>query len=235
MMTVIRIAPVSLVLAGHRAVAVERDGRVHLVPFKHRRDLLGLLFEVHGDELNALLAKLFRDLLHLRHRLQARAAPGGPEVEHHDVSLGIRQVERLGLRPQKPEREIWQESAREGGLGAARRVTPPRSSLRTFGSRSVARFPLKLGELRRGLFDRRADQGCSISLTGTRQTPSTSYLPERVAAANRSASNVDPHPVTPHHLHPPGLDGRLLGRRRRLRQHFLGMRPKVIRVTRSRE
>ena len=67
-------------------------------------------------ELDIPISKLAGDLLDLRHRLQARAAPGGPEVEDDDLALVLRQVE---LRPaQELELEVGRGLADQGGFGA---------------------------------------------------------------------------------------------------------------------
>src|SRR5262249_40244571 len=97
-------------------VLIQRDaGHLELVAFHHGLDLLGRLLEVDGDELDVLLIELPCGLLDLGHGLDARAAPGRPEVEDDDLALAVGQAEPMPVH--QLEVEIGGRLADERRLG----------------------------------------------------------------------------------------------------------------------
>ena len=104
------------VFLGNGPITVECDRRVQLMPLEHGGDLLGRFLQVDRDQLYVPISKLAGDPLDLRHRLQARSAPGGPEIENDHLPPGLRQTE---LRPsQQLQLEVGSRLAHEGGFGA---------------------------------------------------------------------------------------------------------------------
>src|SRR5271166_325688 len=146
------------VLLGNGPITVECDRRVQLVPLEHGGDLPGRFLQVDRDQLYVPISKLAGDPLDLRHRLQARSTPGGPEIENDHLPPGLRQME---LRPsQQLQLEVGSRLAHEGGFGAqwttARRWAG--IGLKRFRLSRVLQFPLLIDQTFRGLVDDAADQ-----------------------------------------------------------------------------
>ena len=176
---------------------------LQLVPLEHGRDLLGLFLQVDGDELHAPVAELAGDLLDLRHRLQAGAAPGGPEVEDDHLALVL------------GEAETWtRPAARARSRGPACRPGPTRFpaarppamaavGLRGLRLGGVLQLPLLVGQLGRRLLDAAADQELvDFSEVDPARRPARRSCPRAVPPANWSASEGQPDAVVADGLHP---------------------------------
>ena len=149
---------VGCVLLGNGPVTVKRDCWVHLVPLKHGGDLLRCFLQVDGHQPDVPILKLAGDPLDLRHRLQARSTPGGPEIEDDHHALGLRQMKLRST--QKLEFEVGARLTDQGGFRTRRATRRGRARVRLerFRLRRVLQFPLLIDKIRRGLFDALADQ-----------------------------------------------------------------------------
>ena len=143
-----------LVLVGHDAVAVEGDRHVELLALEQGGDLLGGFLQVDGDEPHVLVFELRGRPLDLRHRLQARAAPGGPEVEH-DHFFPLLSARWNCLPAHEVEGEVGGRLADQRRLDARVAAAPvgPVAGRHVFRLGRVLQLPLLVRQLRGGLID----------------------------------------------------------------------------------
>ena len=76
-------------------VWIEQHGQPPLSPREELGDSAGIFSHIDPEQLHPLRVERIDSIDQVRERLHARATPGGPEIEHHDLARMVGQIERI--------------------------------------------------------------------------------------------------------------------------------------------